>query len=241
MTLAAMVLGIVLILAITRCMSGIVDAQTTPSLVNPGLERPYSPRGASEVEVAEWWEPWWREGDGYHRPEFKPMEEPDRVFEGQTSQKTFTVYAKHFGGLYQIVDGLTEGDWYIFSCQLQMKSNGGKSFGAVGVNQWGNAWPQHWTTTWGRAAYNNFNHWQEVEVVFQAWSTKAALLTMGEGEYAVPWQDWYWDACVLRPAEDPVAPTATPGVPVACPAADEIRQIVETVVADREPVQWPRE
>lgn len=219
------------------------------ALRNSGFEGEFTNRGAPELDVAEGWNWWAVEGGDWHRPEFKPETLETgraRVLEGFSAQKSFTTYAKHDGGLIQQVNGLDEGTWYRFSCHVYNwcsqqdnpdVSGGGKCSSVVGANPWGNAWPADWTTIWGKAALNEYNRWVEVDVIFQAWGSRAALFTRGLGEWPIKHQDWYWDMCSIEEYAMPgPAPTPGPGGIT----LDQVKEVVETAVANREPVRWPR-
>lgn len=235
-------------------MGGLPQA-AEPALANPNFEEGFSERGAPELLVANSWTWWAVEQNEWHRPEYKAETREigsGRVYEGSSAQKTFVTYAKHDGGLTQTVQGLEIGEWYTFSCHVYNwcsaqdnpdQSVGGKCQSMVGVNPWGNAWPADWTTIWGKAELNNYNKWVDVQVTFEAWSPKAAVFIRGLGEWPIKHLDWYWDACSFGltqgPSVTPVpTPTSVPPVGV-CPDGVAIRSIVETVVAERDPVRWP--
>ena len=230
-------------------------AQAIPPLLNPGMEDDFTNRDAPEVDVAVDWQPWYNAST--KRPEFKPETLTvgrARIRSGKLAQKTFTTYAHHDGGLYQILDGLVEGEWYEFNAYVwnwcSTKDNpdvsyGSKCFSVVGINPWGNAWYDHWTTIWGKAAYNDFDKWVNVAVVFQAWSPRVVVFTRGISEWAVKHNDWYWDDTSLSlygmdvPTPVPTLPPFTPS-PMQCPSLAEIQGVVATVIAEREPVIWPK-
>jgi hypothetical protein len=214
----------------------------------------FTNRNAPEVDVATGWEPWHNQST--KRPEYKPETRHigrARVRSGEFAQKSFTTYAIHDAGMFQIVDGLVEGEWYEFSawvwnwCSARDNpdvSENSKCFSVVGVNPWSNAWYDHWTTTWGRAAYNDFDKWVKVTVVFQAWSPRAALFVRGISEWPIKHNDWYWDDASLslygHDIPTPVPPPIITPVPMQCPSLAEIQGAVEVIVAEREPVIWPR-
>jgi hypothetical protein len=233
----------------------------SPILLDPGFEGTFIQRGAPEVMVAASWNEWYNSGGQLHRPEFKAEklgQGASRVWSGEQAQKTFTTYALHDGGVWQIVNGLQENHWYRFQCMVwnwssqednpNVSSNPGKGSSLVGVNPWGNAWPNHYTTIWGKAALEEYDQWVSVSVLFQAWSPKAALLTRGIQEYPVKHGDWYWDGCSLIGVDIGCPPTSTPPphtpVPTSecreCAGLDDIVSAMETVVASRDPVKWPK-
>ena len=69
-------------------------------------------QGIGELTVAEGWTPWFVEGGGKHRPEYKPEQigvGKGRVYQGDYATKQFTTYAKQDGGIYQEVHEVTPG------------------------------------------------------------------------------------------------------------------------------------
>jgi len=231
-----------------------LGAVVVPALANPGFEGEFTTRGAPEIVIAEGWTEWSNSGGQLHRPEYKP-ELADlgcgRVHTGYKAQKTFTTYAAHDGGVWQMVDGLVEDEWYEFSCWAwnwssqqdnpDISTNPGKGSTLVGANPWGLAWPNHYTTIWGKAALEQYDKWTKVKVIFQAWSPKAALLTRGLAEWPVRHNDYEWDSCELVVAQFDPCPTPTPAPaptahPQVCPSLEEIA----TLIANRDPVIWPK-
>ena len=143
-------------------------------------------------------------------------------------------------------------------------SNAGKCSVLVGINPWGDTHALYRTTVWGAEALAVYNRWTQVEVTAQAWSDKIVVVARQVCEWPVKHNDAYLDDAALvqadlggaTPAPLPTYtpyPTYTPAPTQPCPTAqpgaavdyDEIerrvRAAVETAVAGREPVRWPRE
>lgn len=229
------------------------------ALLNPGFEEGFhNYDGVGELTVANDWYPWYSEVDGRHRPEYKP-ETRDvgsaRVYDGDYAQKLFTTYSMQDGGLYQLVTTIP-GHWYQFECKVYVWSSNydnpdasrhnGKLAAMVGINPWGDANVLRRTTIWGKESVGvdgklAYDEWITVQVIAQAWADKIVVTTRSEAMYPVKHNDSYWDQCKLSEFDltpDP-CPTIPPGStpPVSgCPSIDAIR----TVVAEREPVTWPR-
>jgi len=140
----------------------------------------------------------------------------------------------------------------------------GKCSVLVGINPWGDTNALYRTTVWGAEALAVYNRWTQVEVTAQAWSDTIVVVARQVCEWPVKHNDAYLDdaALVLAAIDGATAaplptytpyPTYTPAATQACPTAqpgvdvdyDEIerrvRAAVETAVAGREPVRWPRE
>lgn len=236
---AAFVLAIVLHQSLDSMAS-------TISLDNPGFEDGFHTHdGIGELVVADQWNPWWTG----RRPEFKP-ESLDvgsgRVHSGFYAQKSFVTFGVHDGGMYQRISTMP-GQWYEFSAYVWNWSSSldypdesnkpGKGSSLVGINPWGSEWPLHRTTVWGQESLEQYDSWVKVSVVAQAWSDHIVVFLRGCNEWPVKHNDWYWDDVSIQEYSHTIPiPTAIPGE---FPSLLEIQNVVETVVADREPVRWP--
>jgi len=146
----------------------------------------------------------------------------------------------------------------------------GKCSALVGINPWGDTNVMRRTTIWGQEAMQVYDHWTRVEVVAQAWSDRIVVAFRHTCQWPVEHNDGYFDDAHLElasvatggPTSTPLptytpyptytpAPTSTPRVepcPTCEPGASidyaEIERIVRAVVtqllAEREPVRWPR-
>lgn len=186
-----------------------------------------------ELEVATGWWPWYLEnvkspgGTIYHRPEYKP----EKVGQGkgrvyppfQAGQKQFTTYAPHDAGLEQEI-ATDKGKWYRFSAWVYCWSSGqdnpdvskdpGRYRAMVGANPWAD-WAKADTTIWGEEVIDKYNQWLQLQVIFQAWHTKAKLFTRGNPWYGVHHNDSYWGSTKLEVLEMNPIPQPGPVVDVA--------------------------
>ena len=202
-----------------------VAAQGAVALANPGLEDGFRyVDGVGELEVANAWQPWWLDGPGLKRPEYKPETRTvgkARVLDGAYAQKQFTTYSAHDAGLFQEIHGVEVGACYRFSGHAYVWSSGqdnpdssagdGKYSVLVGINPWGDNRGGVRTTVWGKEALQVYNRWVQVEVVAQAWAPKITLFSRGVAVWGVKHNDSYWDSFALEqvPCAGSVA-TATP-------------------------------
>ena len=260
---AAIVAG--LVVASRRGMMTFEQA-AAEMLANPGFEGGfYLSGGVGELEVGKSWQVWFDPNSPHKRPEYKP-ETLDvgrgRVRSGKHAQKLFTTFASHDAGIYQEIYGVVPGQWYAFSAWGYQWSSeqdnpdssvkDGKCSLLVGINPWGDANPRARTTVWGKEALQQYNRWVEVEVTAQAWSDKVVVAVRQVCEWPVRHNDAYLDDAHLELAGDVTGPTPTPLPTRVCPTAEPgagvdygeierlIREVAGTVVAEREPVRWPR-
>lgn len=106
------------------------DMPSSNRLKNPNMEEEYTERGAGEVKVTRYWEPFFATGlpPQEHsqgpcvRPEYKPATlgvDPLRVYEGNMAQCLFATYAVMDAGLYQRIEGLPIDVPFDFSVHAQ--------------------------------------------------------------------------------------------------------------------------
>jgi len=243
-----------------RALSARASAVGSPVLINPGFEGGfYESGGVGELVVGKSWQVWY--DSSQHRPEFKPETRSTgrgRVRSGEYAQKLFTTFASHDAGIYQEIYGVEPGQWYSFSAwgyqwsseqdNPDASAKDGKCSVLVGINPWGDANPRARTTVWGKEALQVYNEWVQVDVTAQAWSEKIVVAVRQVCEWPVRHNDAYLDDAHVEPAGDLTGPTLTPLPTRACPTAEpgagvdyeRVREIVQTVVAEREPVRWPR-
>jgi len=228
-------------------------------LVNPGFEEGFTVREASEVEVAIGWEYSYLSGDDRqcrqpcHRPEFKS--EQQIVSQGKYSQRWFTTFSRQFAAIHQQID-VQAGQWYEFSCDVYAISEpDGQQAVFAGANPWGSGVFDR-TMVWGQQQpWASYRKWNRVSVTFQAWGNRVRVAVGSNNNYATKNNAAYIDNCVIRRvdigAQPTPAPTWTPyPTPLPCPTCapngggecdyGRIRSDVATVVAEREPVRWPR-
>jgi hypothetical protein len=198
-----------------------------PPLVNPAFEGAF-PRynDVGELQVAEGWQPWYAEDPGHlvYRPEYKPELRSvgaGRVHTGEKAQKLFTTYARHDGGIYQVVEGTVPGQWYTFQVWAwqwssqqddpNRSANDGKCSVMAGINPWGDERPLYRTTIWGQEALQVYDQWVQVGVTAQAWSTHIVVIVRQTAEWPVKHVDAYLDDAALYLSSGPgVLPTYTP-------------------------------
>ena len=256
-----------LALLVIACALVLVPASFAqgPQLVNPSFEGNFQRwQGIPEVEVPVGWEPSWLGDDRQcprpcHRPEYKPEYEGD-ICQTGACPRWFTTFARHFATLSQQVD-VQEGAWYEFSCDVYNISEPDGRMGVfVGINPWGGD-PFHRTMIWGKEHTKPYREWTRVSVTAQAFGGKIRVVLGGNNEWPSHNNAAYWDNCTLRKVSEPTSPdplptytpypTYTPrpvGTPCPtcipgsgnCPSIDSIQEAIETVVAGRDPVRWPR-
>lgn len=223
------------------------------NLTNPDFEDGfYNWSDIGELTIANGWEPWFREGDGYHRPEFKPESSSTgsgRVMQGGRGQKQFTTFAKQDGGIYQRVEGVMPGAWYEFDAWAYVWSTDsdnpdhspppqGKLAALVGINPWGDNRALYRTTIWGKESVGGdgrlaYNEWLRVSITAQAWGNAITVFLRGNAEYAAKHNDVYWDLCLLRQVElgsGPAEPPEQPGPGGGTVDYERIGVIVETAL-----------
>jgi len=140
----------------------------------------------------------------------------------------------------------------------------GKCSVIAGINPWGDTNALYRTTIWGQEALQVYDQWVRVEVVAQAWSPKIVVIAGQSCIWPVEHNDGYLDDAFLelanvgtvptpvpQPTHTPY-PTYTPEPTQPCPTSEpgtgfdyteierRVRSVVGTVVAEREPVHWPR-
>jgi hypothetical protein len=136
----------------------------------------------------------------------------------------------------------------------------GKCSALVGINPWGDTNVLYRTTVWGKEALQVYDQWVQIDVIAQAWSDKIVVVVRQDCEWPVKHNDGYFDDARLELADMGTAPTSTPQptytpLPTYTPAPTRpcptgepsagidyalIEEILATVVAEREPVRWPR-
>ena len=248
-----------LILVTLFSVSIILSAQSNPVLKNAGFSGAFTYRSAPEVEVAEFWEPVWLEGDDRQcpapcfRPEFKPEYEGD-ICRTEKCQRWFTTFARQFAGIYQRVD-VEQGAWYEFSCDVYSISEpDGQMSVMVGIHPWGGDVLNR-QMIWGQEyAYKPYRTWTRVSVTAQAWGDSILVVLGGNNQWPTQNNAAYWDNCTIEKVSGPVGPTQPPQPTYTpyptytpqptCEAGNidygRIKKDVATVVAEREPIRWPR-
>ncbi len=204
-------------------------------LVNAGFEEGFSTRGAGEVEVANGWDPWWVNGssaetaDGFlRRPEYKPENAQvfgmRRVHAGVFSQKWFTTFSTHEGGILQQVS-VPVGSEATFSSWVQVWSSQdpnpdtvvqpGNYRVSVGIDPTGGADGRSPNVVWSQEVME-YNTWLHLSVTAKAQAGTITVFLRGRPEYRTQFNDSYWDdACltIVRPtplATNTPRPTSTP-------------------------------
>jgi hypothetical protein len=97
-------------------------------LDNPSFEGDWTRETHTGVEFGEIYTPrhwtwWWKEGEGFRRPECKvinrepPFLDPPRISDGNRAVLAFTMFGRMHAGLYQEIDGLEPGRTYRFSAK----------------------------------------------------------------------------------------------------------------------------
>jgi len=235
---------------------------TLPQLANPGFEAGFrAVSDVGELTVANDWHPFYDNVPPMRRPEYQAetlQTGRARVRTGQSAQKLFTTFSSHDGGIYQEIYHVTPGAWYTFSAwgyqwsstehNPDVSKHDGKCSLLVGINPWGDANPLARTTVWGKEALQLYNSWTAIDVTAQAWSPKVVVALRQRCEWGPQHNDGYLDDAQLQLAGDLTGPTPTPPPTRICPTAapgagvdyERVKEIVETVVAGREPVRWPR-
>lgn len=190
-------------------------SQFDVALENPGFEAEfYEQNGIGELTIGEGWQAWYIEGQGHHRPEYKPellTVGSGRVYEGAKAQKQFTLFSKQDGGLFQRLEGFKPGKWYEFSAWIYVwvsglddpdRSDGAGYSALVGMNPWGDCWPTYRATIWGEETLT-YDQWVRISVTAQAWSENLCFFTRGTQKWPVKHNDSYWDAISLHEVAGP--------------------------------------
>lgn len=99
-----------------------IQAQDTPTLINPGFEDPYIDIGGNPPQqVANGWNTWFVPApDGSPNfegtePEYYEAVDADRIRSGSNAQRYESFFATHTGGLFQVVDGVSPNAEVTFS------------------------------------------------------------------------------------------------------------------------------
>lgn len=205
-------------------------------LQNPGFEGNFSERGASEVTVADNWNPWWKTGtdeqveEGYlRRPEYKPFYEyakaegfPSRTHSGAKSQKLFNNYATHDGGILQEVS-VPKGAKVRFSIWAMVWSSQeddpyvskkpGRYQVRVGIIPTGGIDPFVGGVVWSQPA-EVYDQWVQLSVEAVAQADRVTVVTRSTVQYRNKNNNSWWDDANLEvltpPTPTPVPPTPTP-------------------------------
>lgn len=190
-------------------------------LENPDFEGEFSDRGASEVTVADHWQPWWMGGSpkdtpaGYlHRPEYKPEMRrvgKGRVRSGASAQKQFTTYATHDAGIYQqvsVIGGSTVSFsiWAYVWSSSEDDANRSRRAGdyavSVGIDPYGGTDGTSDSIVWSEPLVRH-DRWVEISVRTVAKADTITVFTRGKPSWRVKHNDSYWDDAsleVLAPA-----------------------------------------
>jgi len=237
-------LGIVLLVL---GIAGTVRAQAGPYLDNPGVKEPYTMRGAPEVMIPHGWlDPAVKQNT--RRPEFKP-DYPD----GDIALHWFVRFDNMDAGVGAPIKNAQPGklvrawiDVYPWSSQLHDSKkcqnekgglvNYGKLHAMICVNPWG-ADVHHYATVCGMEALE-CARWNRVEVISPIYSENATVWLYTLTEFKASHQDVWWRNAGIEEVTlgSAICPTPEPGGTV---DYNRIREIVEEVVRNREPVYWP--
>jgi hypothetical protein len=229
------VLVIVMLLLISLSLTPAEASPPTQSgnlIRNPSFEEGFTTRGAGELEVAVYWEPWWiqeqtGEAGMFYRPEYKPENAAvfgmRRIHSGGLAQKQFNTFAHHRAGIRQQVSGIPVGATVTFSIWAQVWSSGQDDpnkcdeFGNyqvwAGIDPNGGIEGGSGNVVWGQPV-TSCNEWVLLSVTTVAKSSTVTVFARGEPEYRVKHNDAYWDDASLT-VQAP--PTATPRPPTSTP------------------------
>jgi hypothetical protein len=246
--------------AVERGYTVPADAEPEPpeppeedDMQNPSLELPYRQADPdhSTVIVAHGWEYWASDGKPPERdgpaqlPEYKPLtrqEDPRRVYDGDTAQCWFIRWKIMDAGIYQRVPA-EMGALYSFDAMFQAWCSNsddptvsdGDMHVMLGIDPHGgmDAFSQEviWSD-WKRA---DAEYRQYTSPQIAALDDHITLFVRAWNKWELSHNDIYVDDCHL------IAYGGTPpggGEPV---DYDRIEEIVRRVVAEREPVAWPRQ
>lgn len=178
-------------------------------LANPGFEGAYSPFGGIvELNTAAQWLPWWADGGGNFRPEYKPVgvdQFANRVHEGSTAQQYFKSFGQFKAGLYQVVPDVAAGTRLQFSawgqawscenfdqCPNATSVNPANMLMRVGLDPFGDTDYQSDDITWS-AYFNPLDYWQLACVEETAQATKVTVFVWASPDGPRQNQDVYWD------------------------------------------------
>jgi len=182
-------------------------------LVNSSFEGQFLPYGAfNELNTAQPWTPWWRDGENNQRPEFKPAEiaiAPNRVHSGSTAQQYFKSFGMFKAGVHQTVLNVPLGSNLQFSAHGQAWSceefsmcadgssvNPSNMLMRVGIDPKGGTDPFSNAIIWS-AYFNPLDQWQVtcVEAISEAQNVTVYLWASPDGPRQN--QDVYWDDASL--------------------------------------------
>jgi hypothetical protein len=182
-------------------------------LANPGFEGPYAHYGGfQELNHAAPWIPWWKDGGGNQRPEFKPAEialAPNRVHGGSSAQQYFKSYGQFVAGLYQAGVSVPPGARLQFSVDGQAWSceefnqcpdgssfNGANMFMRVGIDPTGGTDPFGDKIIWS-AYFSPLDAWQLACVETTAVGETVTVFVWSSPDGPRQNQDVYWDDASL--------------------------------------------
>lgn len=217
-------LGALLILLLT--LSPLALAECPGNILpNPGFEEGFSSRGASEVEVAKKWHPWYQDGpnsnDGYNwRPEYNAEDASRfgrrRVREGNWGQNWVNFSATHHAGIYQqvnVVAGslLTLKAWgqsWSSDRDDPAVSHNGKYALSVGIDPTGGTDWRSPNIVWS-PQNGTMDQWVEFTLQTRAQAGTVTVYLRGDAEWKMKHNDAYFDDLCLT-VEAPPPPTARP-------------------------------
>jgi len=198
-------------------------------LVNGNFEGGFHEQdGIGELTIANGWIGWWKpdlvQGDGLdHRPEYKGEDASRfgrrRVREGNWSQKFFTTYSTHHGGLLQQVNvpvgsQLTLTAWAQAWSSTQDNpdvSKKGKYYLSVGIDPYGGTDWQSPNIVWSEPN-QTLDQWVQLRVDAVAKANTVTVYLRGDPEWPVKHNDAYWDDVCLIAIRPTPRPTNTPSV-----------------------------
>ncbi len=151
----------------------------------------------------------------WHQPEFRDTraapQDPPRIRSGENSQKYFTFWSVHQGGMYQVVEGLRPGTPLRFSVYMMAWSstkesgvvpNPHQSFGQlsmhmkVGIDPTGGTDPWSPDIVWSDEQ-DSYDAFRRYEVQAVARSNKVTVFTHTQPEYPMQHNDVYLDDAEL--------------------------------------------
>lgn len=182
-------------------------------LANPGFEGAYSPFGGIvELNTAAQWLPWWDDGGGNFRPEFKPVgvdQFANRVHGGSAAQQYFKSFGQFKAGLYQVVPEVAASARLQFSawgqawscenfeqCPNATSVSPANMLMRVGVDPFGGTDFRSDDIQWS-AYFNPLDHWQVACVEATAEAAKVTVFVWASPDGPRQNQDVYWDDASL--------------------------------------------
>jgi len=151
----------------------------------------------------------------WHMPEFRDTrsmpQDPPRIRSGQNSQKYFTFWSVHQGGVYQVVEGLRPGSPLRFSIYMQawsatklsgVEPNPHVSFGQTGMHMKIGIDPTGGTDPWSKdivwsAEKDAFDKFERYDVQAVARANKVTVFTHSRPENPMEHNDVYLDDAEL--------------------------------------------